>query len=406
MKIIANSTNEMNYIKKTNLKCKIRLNNLEKIYKARNNHIIKYKIIKIIFSFFLFFSHQLIKKLINKHNLYILSNNIKRVGVSCLRNSENVGNILVKYAMLKKLEEFGLNATILTPINYMKNQSYFIKNALSSNLYIIKNNYSEELKENDFNYLLVNSDQTWAYSKGRFLYDIGFLKFSKNWNVKKFVYGASIGSVKWFYNKSEDEEIKKLLSNFTGFSFRENGTIKIAEKHLGIKGVLVLDPTLIIDKQYYLNEIKGYKGDFNSSEKYIFVYQLDNNKIIKKFINDSKTKLNYKIYKFKFNRLDNIEAFIFGISNCQAVITDSFHGTIFSIIFNKPFIAFINKSRGESRFDSLKKVFKLENRIFMPSENITINYNLLINKPKINQTLINQLRNFSINYLKKNLDIL
>ena len=59
MKIIANSTNEMNYIKKTNLKCKIRLNNLEKIYKARNNHIIKYKIIKIIFSFFLFFSHQL-----------------------------------------------------------------------------------------------------------------------------------------------------------------------------------------------------------------------------------------------------------------------------------------------------------------------------------------------------------
>ena len=182
--------------------------------------------------------------------------------------------------------------------------------------------------------------------------------------------------------------------------------IKIVEEHLGIKGIFVLDPTLIIDKQYYLNEIRDYKGDFNSSEKCIFVYQLDNNKIIKKFIEYIKNKLKYKIYRFDFNRPDNIESFIFGINNSQAVITDSFHGTVFSIIFNKPFISFINKSRGKSRFDCLTKIFKLQNRIIMPSENFTINYKLLIKKPNINQTLMNQLKNISINYLKKNLDIL
>ena len=60
-----------------------------------------------------------------------------------------------------------------------------------------------------------------------------------------------------------------------------------------------------------------------------------------------------KIYS---NRPDFIENFIFSIINSQCVITDSFHGTVFSIIFNKPFISFVNKNRGKGRFDSLKEV--------------------------------------------------
>ena len=307
--------------------------------------------------------------------------------------------------MLKKLEEMGFNATILTPKALPGTESYFINRNINSNLFIIKNNYSEELTEKDFNYLLVNSDQTWAYNKWKYFYDVGFLMFAKNWNVKKFIYGASIGSDKWKYNKTEDEEIKKLLTKFNNISFREKGTIKLVEHYLGIKGELVLDPTLIIDKEYYLNEIKDYKRGFNSKEKFIFVYQLDNNEIIKNFIKDSKKKLKYKIKKFNFNKKDNVENFIFSISNCKAVITDSYHGTIFSIIFNKPFISFINSLRGKGRFDSLKEIFHLNNRIIYPSKNLKININLLIKKPNINQTLLAQLRKFSIDYLKKNLDL-
>lgn len=365
----------------------------------------KSKIIIIIYLFIVFFVHQLIPNGITKNKFYKLFNDKKRIGVSCLKNSQNVGNILVKYAMLKKLEEFGFNVTLLVPKNFIRNESYFISRTLSSNLYIIEKNYSEELNENDFNYLLVNSDQTWTSSNWIYFYDVGFLKFAKNWGVKKFIYGASIGSDKWKYNRTEDKEIKKLLSNFTGISFREIGTVRLAKEHLDIKAVFVLDPTLIIDKQYYLNEIKDYKGDFHSNENFIFVYQIYSDENVKKVIENSRKKLKYTINKFRFNKKDNIENFIFSISNCKAVITDSFHGTIFSIIFNKPFISFINKYGGKGRFDSLKEVFKLEDRIFIPTEIAKINLNLLKNKPNINQTLLNQLRNFSINYLKKNLDI-
>ena len=97
---------------------------------------------------------------------------------------------------------------------------------------------------------------------------------------------ASSGSDKWFYTKKDVEVGKKLLPNFTGLSFREKGMIKLVEKHfnLAVKPVIVLDPTLLIDKNYYLNEIQNYKRDFNFNEKYIFVYQLDKNKILEKVI--------------------------------------------------------------------------------------------------------------------------
>ena len=387
------------------LKCNIIYNKNKQLDKALNNNSNKEKKLKIFVSLILLFFHQIIPTGITKNNLHNTSKNKIRVGVTCLNNCLNVGNILVKYAMLKKLEEFGLNVTLLIPERLLLNSSNFITKTISSNLYLIKDRKFDKINES-FDYLLVNSDQTWAYKKWPFFYDIGFLKFAKDWKAKKFIYGASIGTDKWNFNNKDEEKMKNLLTNFKGISFREIGTVKLVEEHLGIKSKFVLDPTLIIDKQYYLNEIKEYKPDFNYTDKYIFIYQLDQNDIINNVIEESKKRLKFKIHKVDLHKKDFIENFIFCINNCQAVITDSFHGTIFSIIFNKPFISFINKARGKGRFDSLKKVFKLDERIIIPSENTSINFNLLINKPKVNQTLFNQLRDFSIDYLKKNLDIL
>ena len=381
---------------------------------CKNYSIKKIKVIdkkniiqKVLYFLALLLFYQLLEKNITLNSLDNSFYYKKRVGVVCLRNSHNVGNILVKYSMFKKLEELGFNVTIITPGKFGKKELTFINNTFNRNLYLINKSFSDELKERDFDYLLVNSDQTWTYNPAKYYYDIAFLRFAKNWfKVKKFVYAASIGTDRLNYRIiSDNSTIKKLTSNFTGISFREIGTIKLFKQYLGIKGVFVLDPTLIIDKQYYLNEIKGYKGDLKSEEKYIFVYQLDKNEIINRFIEDSSKKLNYKVFKFKFYRPDVIESFIFGISNSQCIITDSFHGTIFSIIFNKPFITFINKHRGIERFDTLKNVFNLYNRIIYPLNQTNIDKNLLIKKPNVNQTLLNQLRNLSINYLKKNLDL-
>jgi len=94
---------------------------------------------------------------------------------------------------------------------------------------------------------MVNSDQTWRKFDNHF-YDYGFLKFSEKWKKKKFIYGASLGYDYWSLNKQDEIIIKDLLKSFSGISIREQGSLNLIKKHLGIEPVLVLDPTLLTFK--------------------------------------------------------------------------------------------------------------------------------------------------------------
>lgn len=362
--------------------------------KKIKNYDLKKLLFKIICLIIMFQIYKSLNKKALKHT--------KRIGVINLFHLQNVGNILVKFALFKKLKELGLDPVIICQNRYENVNISFI-----SRTTVLKHiDYFSQLKESEYDYLIVNSDQTWAYFDKIFFFDIAFLRFAENWTIPKFIYAASIGTDIWFYSKEEDKLASRFLKNFTGISFREKGTVKLAENHLNLtyKPIFVLDPTFIIDKSYYLNEIKNYKKNFDFNEKYIFVYQLDKNNILEKTLNESSSKFNYKIYKLDLNEGDYIESFIFGMNMSQAVITDSFHGTAFSIIFNKPFISFVNRNRGKGRFDSLKEVFNLENRI-IDINVFNPNINLLLEPLNINRTLFNELRNYSINYLKKSLNI-
>ena len=66
-----------------------------------------------------------------------------------------------------------------------------------------------------------------------------------------------MGTYDWSFKNDDEIIFKKLLKNFSGISFREDGTLKLLEDHLGLKSEFVLDPTLLLDKQYYLNEIQN-----------------------------------------------------------------------------------------------------------------------------------------------------
>ena len=81
------------------------------------------------------------------------------------------------------------------------------------------------------------------------------------------------------------------------------------------------------------------------------------------FIKQSAKKLKYKIYNCTMLNEDYLKRFIYGIYNCKAVVTNSYHGILFSIIFRKPFVAFNPKHRGNDRFITLKNVYGLKKRI-------------------------------------------
>ena len=314
-----------------------------------------------------------------------------------MEHSQNVGNNLLKLAMSIKLSELGYCPYFVGKL-YYNNDISFIKNNI--NIRLITN--FSEINENDFDILMVNSDQTWKKGIDNF-YDVAFLKFAENWKKTKFTYGASLGVEKWEYNKSEEKIAKHLLQNFTGLSVRENSAVKLIEKHLGFKVQFVLDPTFLINKKYYLNLINNFKSSiFNhkNNNKYIFSYILRKPGKIKKYLSYVESILQTKIFHLTINNKNQVKEFLYGIVNCKAVITNSFHGTVFSIIFKKPFISFQQKVN-DSRFNNLDEIFNIKNRIFNADSIPPVS---LLKQPLIiNETKLSLLKMQSISFLKKNL---
>ena len=329
----------------------------------------------------------------------------KKVGVIGLIHHKNIGNNLLKFAIYTQLKELGVEPYIIGTYSFNEDISFLNR---TTNPRIIKS--FNEIKRNDYDILMVNSDQTWrnwTYYSSLF-YDIAFLNFSKNWPTPKFIYGASIGLDYWPFSNVTDKFAKFLLKNFTGISFREMNTIKYVKEHLEINATFVLDPTILIDKKYYIDIINNYKkkNKLSNVTEYILTYKLDKMKNMESFIRKAQDQLNYEILDIKISDKDYIENFLYGIYHCKAVITNSYHATIFSIIFhffNKPFVVFLNSYRGNERFKTIKELYDIKDRFFEKLQKP--NLNLLKTPLKINFTKINIYRNISLNYLKKNLNI-
>ena len=151
--------------------------------------------------------------------------------------------------------------------------------------------------------------------------------------------------------------------------------------------------------------VRDFKTNLNINKDYLCVYILDKSTTKSNYINKVSQLLNYSVIDIKVRGKDFIEKFIYSINISKSVITDSFHGTVFSIIFNKPFLTFINKKRGKIRFDSLGKIFNIENRFIYPKKFEMSELNNFIMNPAINITNFNNLKEKSMDFLKKYLEI-
>jgi len=364
------------------------------------NDKIKYIYIQILFIILICLFY--IKR-INKYiSLFIKNeNNKKRIGIFSYFDTNNVGNQLVKYAMNFLLKSYGFQPTLISFKVGNTTNNNFLKKFIK-----IKEieNYYTDLNESDYDLLIVNSDQVWAYNFP-FILEVGFLSFSRYWNVKKFIYAASTGYSNWISSNKIINSAKILIKQFSGVSVREYNSIEIIKKYLGIEPIFVLDPTFLLDSNDYLEIIKDYKIDFDSSKNYLCSYILDESQIIQDYIKNISFSYNYKIKRIDIDVDEFVEKFIASINICKLMITDSYHGTVFSIIFKKPFITFINNKRGNIRFFSLNQTLNLGNRFIDKNNFSKIDNDVFSKFPNINKTNFNILKERSILFLRKNLGL-
>lgn len=249
---------------------------------------------------------------------------------------------------------------------------------------------------------IVGSDQVWRKAFSPYLPNF-FLDFTENFDVGRVAYGVSFGRKDMDVDQDELPFYSELASRFDAISVREKDGLEICKNFLSSNASLVIDPTLLIDSGAYFDLIVDAESHVESN-RYVAVYVLDRNKQKEKEINlfCNKNGLNPKyIGHPTSNGFQSVESWLSDIAKSQYVITDSYHGTIFSIIFRKPFTSICNPSRGASRFITLLTALGLENRLINEGEEFIplssfINYNEVSEK-------ITDLRSESIAFLKRSL---
>lgn len=213
------------------------------------------------------------------------------------------------------------------------------------------------LNELNVSACVVGSDQVWRPKYNYYLEDM-FLDFCRGRNLKRIAYAASFGVDGWEYTSKQTKKCSGLAQKFNAISVREESGVKLCKEYLGVEATWVLDPTLLLTKDDYLPICKEVPI---STEKYLAVYVLDENEHVIAVYEKEAAMRGLEVKKFHANEKSTLTVpeWLAMFRDASCVVTDSFHGTVFSMIFGKEFKCIYNESRGSARFDSLLKLYKL-----------------------------------------------
>ena len=368
----------------------------------------------------------------------------KKIGILSMQRIKNYGSFLQAYGLRKLIEEQGHevqyvdyhveepvikdnvngkndkiskalktlegDAPLIQKIQYIMHKKNFGKKYYKVLGLTEEPNYNPELDT-----LVIGSDEVFNCIQANKNVGYSLELFGKDNNAKKVItYAASFGNttIKKLEEHNKKEEIAKLLDNMSAISARDNNTGKIIEEISNKKVNYNLDPVLIYD---YMNDCKEVP-DIDVKEKFIIVYAYSNriSPDESKYIKEYAKRNNLKVYSIggaqkcadKFIDCSPFEVLGY-FKKAEMVITDTFHGSIFSIITQRNFVTLVRKSVGnaygnEEKLTDLLERLELKDRITYDIKNIDIILNNVINYNSVENILKMERKNTQY-YLSKNL---
>ncbi len=369
-----------------------------------------------------------------------------KIGILTLPLHVNYGGILQAYALQTVLEKMGHDVIVIDQSVKHKNNIYsakivirilyrivkkiilrkqcvifrekFEKEAepyvnlngfISSHIHTIKLESPILIKENQFDAIVVGSDQIW---RPLYCHEIehAYLDFTENWDIKRISYAASFGVDNWEYTEDQTVKCSKLLKKFNAVSVREKSGVELCKKYMEVDARHVLDPTLLLTADEY-SEIAGERKE-DESEKFIAVYILTMTSDKQKVVNEISSRMHLKCRYLKKQVKEilsiqdiipySVDYWLRSMRDAEFVITDSFHACVFSIINHKEFFIYGNNSGGLSRFESLLDDFKIKGRY------ITNSHQLILPLPSLDyndiDSILTQRKEYSINFIESSLN--
>ncbi|MCM1286167.1 MAG: polysaccharide pyruvyl transferase family protein [Acetobacter sp.] len=366
------------------------------------------------------------------------------IKIVTITGESNYGNSLQNYAVKTVLENLNNNVeTIKTEYepNFKKinitNIKNFVKIILKRSNYLqilravkFKKFSNKNLNKSKFvcreskpelnskcDLLVFGSDQIWNFTwGGRICNNINYYTGDFAYDIPKIAYSASIGSD--YIPEKYQETFVNNISKFKYISVREHRAQNIITELLDIKAEVTVDPTLMLDKSDWMKIAKKPKY-IKKNDKFILTYFLGTkNEEYYDYIDSIAKEKNLRIIKLDMERLDynSIEnpkcfvtdpsEFIWLIANCEIVFTDSFHGSVFSILMQRPFRCFNRKDNGvESMSSRMDTLFGMLNITDWCIGNINENIEHVFYKDYSNtQCILERERKFALNYLRRALN--
>ena len=305
----------------------------------------------------------------------------------------NYGSALTNYALHETLVEMGKTVLMLEWPTWEK-ATWPIPDSHTRRF--ARRHYDISMRQtydnlDHFNYhcesFILGSDQLWNYYSVKENGNYFFLDFVHP-GKRKIAYATSFGHSTSFFPKERQLEISEYLQQFTAISVREKDGVDICRDTFGVHAVQTLDPVFICSPSAYEKAIND--AEVSEKEPYILGYILNPTEEKRNALLMASRKLqlplkvildgqenydkNYKAMNLNDAVLGTVgvEDWLYYFKNAQFILTDSYHGLCFSLIFHKNFICFGNRLRGMSRFNTLIEITKLDDHMLLNPQNGSI----------------------------------
>ncbi len=343
-----------------------------------------------------------------------------KVSILTYHWEDNYGATMQAYATYRAVKELGhtpefidlrlpynpsLKSRIVFALKRFRFNSFrkkFFKNLSESTYWSV-----DELRNNPpkSDCYLVGSDQTWNPQIGKDLLPAFFLIFG-NESVRRVSYATSIGLNEWEESPYiSNSEISNALKNFYRILLREDSAIKIAADVFGATAQQVIDPVLLFPSYPELT------GDIISSNE-VITYKLINDEGFYDLAKDVADSVSLPIRSigsvrkpngYRASYPESVEGWIRRIAGASLVLTDSFHGTVISILYHKPFVVYIGNPTRITRIVSLLNQLGLSERI-LTKNNTKDDFKKMVQKPidwNLIDAKLSELRYDSLKLLKE-----
>lgn len=353
---------------------------------------------------------------------------MKKIGIITIHSDLNYGAFLQAFALTTFLNNNSYYTRIIdyrkipnSPRIYKfpKNIIYKIYNLPRLFRYrrfiapLLSNKRYDSLEElqsfnEEFDILISGSDQIWNPVCGGLnrINSAYFLTFASKDRYKKISYGSSIGS--YVYDENEKKQVRKWLNEYSHISTRElSGAIQL-ESIINKPVKVVLDPTLLLNKDIWLQ----YASSVKIKSKYVLVYYIDELDEVVSYARIIADKLGLKVALItnmakRHPKVDiNIPhcgpaQFLWLFANATYIVTNSFHGTAFAVNFNKDFVSVIKRNSPQRAQTLLKNVGLYERLLTNIDELDKIPLNVDFKEANIK---LDMLRDDSISYLLNSIE--